>query len=74
VSRWLQLPTFLTHYNKGMKTLKQDFSSKLPTDYDQLLTLDDIKAWNFFKVIARIIDLKGYYTCTIDNAKTIIIK
>jgi len=47
---------------------------KFPSDYDQLLTLDDILKWNCYRLIKRIIEIKGYYSCMLDSKKTVIIK
>jgi hypothetical protein len=40
---------------------------------DQILKLSDIVTWNSYKLIKRIIEIKGYYACLVDDKKTLII-
>lgn len=45
----------------------------IPSDYSQKLTLDDVKHLNWFKHIEKAVKLKGFYTCLLDNTKTLIL-
>ena len=45
----------------------------IPTDYDQKLTLKDIQNWNSFSLVKRIVEIKGFYTCMIEDKKTLIV-
>ena len=51
----------------------KEMENLIPTDYDQKLTLKDIQNWNSFSLVKRIVEIKGFYTCMIEDKKTLIV-
>lgn len=45
----------------------------MPKDYEQLLHLSEIKNWNMYNMIERIVNIKGFYSCMYEDKKTVIV-
>jgi hypothetical protein len=57
-----------------MKRIKKNW--QIPTDYQILLHLSDIKHWNKLPRTIAEIEIKyyGFYSCTYENKKTVVVK
>lgn len=45
-----------------------------PKDFEIILTLNQIKNWNMYSYIERIVKYKGFHSCIYEGKKTLIIK
>jgi hypothetical protein len=47
---------------------------KKPNDYEQKLKLSEVKSLNFYPIIEKIVNIAGWYSCMLNNKKTLIVK